>query len=85
MSGTMNLSDALIKLAELEHEPKFERMLGVCSILTQMLHKHGIEPTIVGGFAVDASHETRFSIYDHEGVGGFDDCQVLRVARFGVK
>jgi hypothetical protein len=29
----MNLNEALSKLAELEHEPKFERMLGVCSIL----------------------------------------------------
>ena len=33
----------------------------------------------------DASHETRFRIYDREGVGGFNDGQVPGVGRFGVK
>jgi hypothetical protein len=60
----MNLSEAQVKLAELEHEPKFERMLGVCSILTQMLHKHGIEPTIVGGFAVEIYSRSEYTTVD---------------------
>lgn len=52
------------KLLALVGKPKIERMLGLCSILTECLAPHKVTPVIVGGFAVELYTLSSYSTED---------------------
>lgn len=60
----MNINEAKMKLEQLNGRSKFETMLGVCTIFTKMMNAYGLEPIIVGGFAVEIYSRSEYTTVD---------------------
>ncbi|MEB3103550.1 DUF6036 family nucleotidyltransferase [Ferviditalea candida] len=60
----MNIDKARQKIIQLQNQSKFEKMMGVCSILTSLTEKEGLKPIIVGGFAVEIYSRSEYTTVD---------------------
>lgn len=64
MSGIMNIEKARTLIDQLQSQSKFEKMIGICSILTQLTAPDGLKPIIVGGFAVEIYSRSEYTTVD---------------------
>lgn len=60
----MNIDEARTRLRQLQNQSKFEKMLGVCSVLTGLTEQHRLKPIIVGGFAVEIYSRSEYTTVD---------------------
>ncbi len=60
----MNIETAKTMIHHLQSKSKFEKMMGVCSILTGLTEREGLRPIIVGGFAVEIYSRSEYTTVD---------------------
>lgn len=60
----LSISKAKEELSKLKDKDKFERMIQVAGILTELLEKHNIRPIIVGGLSVEIYTQQQYTTYD---------------------
>lgn len=60
----MNIDQARERIGQLQNQSKFEKMMGVCSVLTSLTEKEGLKPIIVGGFAVEIYSRSEYTTVD---------------------
>ncbi|PWA10021.1 hypothetical protein DCC39_12090 [Pueribacillus theae] len=59
-----SIKEATKKINSLKGKSAFEKMLGVATILTELLEKHGVRPIIVGGLAVEIYTRSDYTTVD---------------------
>jgi len=59
-----SIDEAKQKLVDLKSKNKFEKMVGVTAVLTDLLEPHQIKPVIVGGLAVEIYTRSDYTTVD---------------------
>ena len=60
----MSYNEARKAIELLLNRPKFEKMIGFCSLFTSLMEKHRLHPVIVGGLAVEIYSRSEYTTSD---------------------
>jgi hypothetical protein len=60
----MNIDQAKAAIEKLQNQSKFDKMIGVCALFTELMKHHDLHPVIVGGLAVEIYSRSEYTTSD---------------------